>query len=91
MVEASYNPVMPFEWKAFHVQLIPTEKQGSSIRPPHGHPMHSTPDMRSRQAAPLPRAGPYMGQSWPDKGVLIAGPGTVARTSEMRARESCAS
>uniref|UniRef100_A0A914ZV91 SAP domain-containing protein n=1 Tax=Parascaris univalens TaxID=6257 RepID=A0A914ZV91_PARUN len=88
MVEASYNPAMPFKWNAFRVQLIPTEKQGPPIGPPHGHPMHSAPDMRGRQPAPLPRGGPTMGQPWPDKGVSNAGPGPAARTNEIHARES---
>uniref|UniRef100_A0A158R6B6 SAP domain-containing protein n=1 Tax=Syphacia muris TaxID=451379 RepID=A0A158R6B6_9BILA len=54
MVEAQYNPAMPFKWNAFRVQLIGNEKSG-----PQG-------DIRGRQLS-SPR-GPLMGQNWSDNG-----------------------
>ncbi|VDM46214.1 unnamed protein product [Toxocara canis] len=84
MVEASYNPTMPFKWNAFRVQLIPTEKPSAPVGPPHGHSM----DMRGRPPAPPQRVGPSVGQGWSSKGIQGPGPGPVTRPSETHARES---
>lgn len=67
MVEASYNPSMPFKWNAFRVQLIAADKP---IGPgaPHGHVPHPSQEIRGRQPVNSPR-GSSMGQPWPEKGI----------------------
>lgn len=79
MVEAQYNPAMPFKWNAFRVQLIGNEKTGSQSGP-HGHPQG---DMRGRQL-PSPR-GPLMGQNWSDKG---PNSGSLSHMNEIHQRDS---
>lgn len=79
MVEASYNPTMPFKWNAYRVQLI-----GDKGGPGAGGPSAHTPPDRSRQ----PMAGRGMipaEQSWAGK--ALEKPQTVAHINDSRSRD----
>uniref|UniRef100_A0A158Q740 SAP domain-containing protein n=1 Tax=Elaeophora elaphi TaxID=1147741 RepID=A0A158Q740_9BILA len=83
MVEASYNPTMPFKWNAYRVQLI-----GDKGGPGGGGPPAHTPPDRSRQ----PMAGRGMipaEQSWTGK--TLEKPQTATHINDSRPRDFRAS
>ncbi|EFO26987.2 hypothetical protein LOAG_01502 [Loa loa] len=83
MVEASYNPTMPFKWNAYRVQLI-----GDKGGPGGGGPPAHTPPERGRQ----PMAGRGMipaEQSWTGK--TLEKPQTVTHMNDSRSRDFRAS
>ncbi|MFH4978112.1 hypothetical protein AB6A40_004821 [Gnathostoma spinigerum] len=81
MVEATYNPSMPFKWNAYRVQLISPEKSGPSVG--GQHMFHQQQEMRGRQPVPPPRgAGGGSVQNWSDKGGQVS----VASMNDMRQR-----
>ncbi|CAG9529877.1 unnamed protein product [Cercopithifilaria johnstoni] len=83
MVEASYNPTMPFKWNAYRVQLI-----GDKGGPGGGGPSAHTPPDRSRQ--PMASRGMIPGeQSWAGK--TLEKPQTVAHINDSRSRDFRAS
>lgn len=79
MVEASYNPTMPFKWNAYRVQLI-----GDKGGPGGGGPPAHTPPDRGRQ--PMAGRGMIPGeQSWTGK--TLEKPQTVSHMSDSRSRD----
>ncbi|VDK73790.1 unnamed protein product [Litomosoides sigmodontis] len=83
MVEASYNPTMPFKWNAYRVQLI-----GDKGGPGGGGPPTHTPPDRGRQA--MAGRGMITGeQSWVGK--TLEKPQTVAHINDSRPRDFRAS
>ncbi|MCP9260150.1 Cell division cycle and apoptosis regulator protein 1 [Dirofilaria immitis] len=83
MVEASYNPTMPFKWNAYRVQLI-----GDKGGPGGGGPPAHTPPERGRQ--PMTGRGMIPGeQSWAGK--TLEKPQTVTHINDSRTRDFRAS
>nr|CDQ02382.1 BMA-LST-3, isoform f [Brugia malayi] len=83
MVEASYNPTMPFKWNAYRVQLI-GDKSGPGGG---GLPTHTPPD-RGRQ--PITGRGMIPGeQSWAGK--TLEKPQAVTHINDSRSRDFRAS
>lgn len=79
MVEASYNPTMPFKWNAYRVQLI-----GDKGGPGGGGPPTHTPPERGRQ--PMAGRGMITGeQSWVGK--TLEKPQTVTHINDSRPRD----
>uniref|UniRef100_A0A915PP47 SAP domain-containing protein n=1 Tax=Setaria digitata TaxID=48799 RepID=A0A915PP47_9BILA len=86
MVEASYNPTMPFKWNAYRVQLI-GDKGGPGGSSGGGPSTHTPPD-RSRQ--PMPGRGMMPGeQSWTGK--TLEKPQTITHINDSRSRDFRAS
>ncbi|VDK62312.1 unnamed protein product [Onchocerca ochengi] len=83
MVEASYNPTMPFKWNAYQVQLI-----GDKGGPGGAGPPTHTPPERGRQ--PMSGRGMIPGeQSWTGK--TLEKPQTVTHINDSRSRDFRAS